>query len=82
MTIIADRVKVIVSAELGVGTVAVSDRLDRDLGADSHDRQSLTLALEDAFGFEIPDRESQHFVTVGDVITFIERHIQKLAAST
>ena len=44
-----------------------------DLGADSLDRVELVMALEDEFDLEIMDSESEKFVTVADVVAFIER---------
>jgi acyl carrier protein len=43
-----------------------------DLGADSLDRVELVMALEDEFDLEIMDSESEKFVTVADVVAFIE----------
>ncbi len=43
-----------------------------DLGADSLDRVELVMALEDEFDLEIQDSESEKFLTVKDVVEFIE----------
>ena len=43
-----------------------------DLGADSLDRVELVMALEDEFDLDIMDSESEKFVTVADVVAFIE----------
>jgi acyl carrier protein len=43
-----------------------------DLGADSLDRVELVMALEDEFDLEIQDSESEKFLTVADVVAFIE----------
>ena len=43
-----------------------------DLGADSLDTVELVMALEDEFDLEIMDSESEKFVTVADVVAFIE----------
>ena len=76
---IEERVKNVVGDELGIAReVAPVERLE-DLGADSHDRQSLTLALEVEFDVEIPDGDGQTLETVGDVVRYIER---RTAAAT
>lgn len=72
---IEDRVKNVVGDELGIAReVAAIERLDL-LGADSHDRQSLTLALETEFDIAIPDADGQQLETVGDITTYVERRI-------
>lgn len=76
---VTERVCDVVCEELGVTEAPTSASIDRDLGADSHDRQSLTLALEDAFGIEIPDRDAQGLKTVGEIAAYIE---QRIAATT
>lgn len=45
------------------------------LGADSADRFSLTLALEDEFGIEITDRDAVGLKTVGEISAYIERQL-------
>ena len=70
---IADRVKDIVEQELGVNNVSSGAVLETDLNADSADRLSLTLALEDAFTLEISDADAQQLLTVSDIVSYIER---------
>ncbi|MCL6622375.1 MAG: acyl carrier protein [Syntrophobacterales bacterium] len=43
-----------------------------DLGADSLDLVELIMAMEEEFGYEIPDEEAEKLRTVGDVISFIK----------
>ena len=45
-----------------------------DLGADSLDIVELIMALEEEFGYEIPDEEAEKLLTVGDVAKYIEDH--------
>ena len=47
-----------------------------DLGADSLDIVEFTMAIEDEFGFAIPDDEAERLRTVGDAIQFISNHTQ------
>jgi len=43
-----------------------------DLGADSLDRITLVMALEDAFKQQIPDSEVAQLTTVGATVAYIE----------
>ena len=42
-----------------------------DLGADSLDIVELVMAMEEEFGFEIPDDEAENIRTVGNAIDYI-----------
>lgn len=41
------------------------------LGMDSLDRLEMTIFLEDAFGYELPDAETEKWMTVKDAIDWI-----------
>lgn len=45
-----------------------------DLKADSLAVVELVLALEEAFGIEIPDEDTEKIRTVQDAISYIETH--------
>jgi acyl carrier protein len=45
-----------------------------DLGADSLDTVEIIMAIEEAFGLEIPESEQEKIRTVGDAISYIEKH--------
>ena len=47
-------------------------RLTEDLEIDSLTKVELALAMEDAFGFYLPDNELETIVTVSDAISLIE----------
>jgi acyl carrier protein len=47
-------------------------RLTEDLEIDSLTKVELALAMEDAFGFYLPDEELENIVTVGDAIALVE----------
>ena len=40
--------------------------------ADSLDQVELVMALEEAFGAEIPDEDAEKLTTVGDAIAYVE----------
>ena len=47
-------------------------RLTEDLEIDSLTKVELALAMEDAFGFYLPDEELENIVTVSDAVALIE----------
>ena len=69
-----DRIKKIVVDQLGVkpDQVTPEAKFIEDLGADSLDTVELVMALEEEFGNEIPDEETEKLVTVGHVVSYIE----------
>jgi acyl carrier protein len=75
MSDIADRVKKIISEQLGVDLEKVTDTvgLTDDLGADSLDLVELTMAFEEEFDIEIPDDEAEAAQTAGDVVRLLEK---------
>jgi len=50
--------------------------LGDDLEIDSLGRVELALALEDAFGFYLPDDELENISTVSDAVSLIESKLQ------
>jgi len=73
---IETKVKAIVVRQLGVkdDEVKLEKAFIDDLGADSLDIVELIMAMEDEFGFEIPDEEAEGIRTVGDAVTYIGTH--------
>ncbi len=73
---IAERVKKIVVAYLGVDETKVMDNSSfmDDLGADSLDVIELARAFEDEFGCEISDDAAKRIMTVKDTVEFIEQN--------
>lgn len=53
--------------------VTLESKFVDDLGADSLDIVELTMGLEDEFGVSISDKEAEKLVSVGDVVSFIEK---------
>jgi len=52
--------------------VTLETALGEDLGVDSLDAVELNMALEEAFDISIPDEELAKFVTVQDIVTYID----------
>lgn len=73
---IFDKVKKVVVEQLGVSESEVTEKSSYvdDLGADSLDTVELVMALEEAFGLEIPDEEAEKIKTVGDTVKYIMEH--------
>lgn len=71
-----EKVKSIITEQLGVDESEVTPEADfvDDLGADSLDTVELVMALEEEFGIEISDEDSEKIKTVGDVIKYIDEH--------
>ncbi len=73
---IEERVKKIVAEQLGVKEEDIKNEssFTDDLGADSLDTVELVMALEDAFGTEIPDEEAEKITTVQLAIDYVKSH--------
>ena len=69
------KVKQIVVNQLGVDEKAVIGKAKfiEDLGADSLDIVELVMAMEEAFGVDIPDEEAENIRTVDDAVGFIKK---------
>ena len=50
--------------------------LTKDLEIDSLGMVELALAIEDSFGFYIPDEELENVSTVGDAVSLIESKLR------
>ncbi|MCS6912488.1 MAG: acyl carrier protein [Myxococcales bacterium] len=73
---VESKVRQIICAQLEVAPekVTLESSFTEDLKADSLAVMELVLALEEAFGIEIPDEDTEQIKTVRDVISYIESH--------
>ncbi len=72
----AAKVKDIIINELGVDPEKVTPEASfvDDLGADSLDTVELVMAFEEEFTIDIPDEDAEQMRTVGEAISYIEKH--------
>ncbi len=70
-----DKVKETIVSTLGCSAdeVTLEAKITDDLGADSLDAVELSMALEEEMGVSIPDDQLAQFVTVGDIVSFLEK---------
>lgn len=77
MSEIAERVKAIIVEKLSVSETEVTNEASftNDLGADSLDTVELIMEFEKEFDIQIPDADAETIGTVGDAISYIEKHV-------
>ena len=73
---ILEKLKAIVSEQLEIDaeSITADTRLNEDLNADSLDVVEILMALEDEFGVEIPDEETEKMKPIGDVVDYIQNN--------
>ena len=71
-----DKIRDIIVEQLSVSESAVTmdTNLMKDLEADSLDAVEIIMAIEDEFGFEIPDEDAEKSQLVGDLVRYVEEH--------
>ncbi|MWA22876.1 acyl carrier protein [Burkholderia pseudomallei] len=71
---VEQKIKKVVADQLGLNEaeIKLTDSFTTDLGADSLDRVELIMALEDALGISIPDKDSEKLETVQQVIDYMQ----------
>ncbi|MCE2711180.1 MAG: acyl carrier protein [Cryomorphaceae bacterium] len=76
MSDIKSKVISIIVDKLGVNESEVTDAASftNDLGADSLDTVELIMEFEKEFNIAIPDDQAENIQTVGDAISYIEKH--------
>ena len=59
--------------------ISVEHSLTHDLEIDSLASVEIMVSIEDNFGCTLPDEVMKKFVTIGDVVSFIERESAPVA---
>lgn len=69
-----ERVKKILVDTLNVdeSVITLEAELEKDLGINSLDVYELVVSFEEEFNIEIEDETARTFVTVGDIIKFLD----------
>lgn len=72
-----DRVKDIVAGQVGLQPAEVTEdkRLEPDLTLDSLDHVELMMALEEEFGIEISDEDACAWITIRDVVRYLDNRL-------
>ncbi len=55
--------------------VSINDSFMDDLDADSLNAVEIIMAVEEEFNEEIPDEDSENFVTVGHLVEYIKKRL-------
>jgi acyl carrier protein len=70
--IMLERVQSIIAKFTEAEEITPESALAADLGLSSFDLVSIVAEFEDEFDLEVPDRDIPGFVTVGDILRYIE----------
>ncbi len=70
-----EEVKAVLIKQLKLKDVQVlpESRFKEDLGADSIDTLQLLMTIEEDYGITIPDEKLTSFVTVQDIVDYLEK---------
>ena len=73
-----ERIRDYLAYQLDIEAEKITPESDiiNDFGADSLDVIDMITTLSDEFGVEIPDEEIENLHTVGDVVVYVEEHMQ------
>ena len=73
-----DQVSEIVVEQLGVtkGEAVPDANFIEDLGADSLDIVELLMAMENIFDIEIPDKDAEKILTIGDAFSYVRGRLE------
>ena len=59
--------------QIDAADITLDAKLSTDLGVNSIELADLIMLCEDKFGIEIKDEDIHNFVTVGDVVNYLEQ---------
>jgi acyl carrier protein len=72
------RVSEIIVEQLGVSRddIESESSFTDDLGADSLDLVEMVMAMEEEFGVEIPEEDSEKLQTFGDAVAYLKEKLE------
>ena len=59
--------------------ITLDSHLIKDCGLDSLDHVEVILAIEDEFGFEIPDEMAERLLTPRQIVQYVADHLDMYA---
>ena len=62
--------------------IKMDSRFIEDLGADSLDVMQIVMNLEEAFGIQIPEEDTEKIQTVGDAVQYIVQYTSSASAES
>ena len=71
---ILDKIKELVVDQTGISAdeITLETSLMSDIEADSLDAVEIMMAIEDEFEIKIPDEEAEKFLTIKDIVDYLE----------
>ena len=71
---ILDKIKELIVDQTGISAdeLDLNTSLMSDIEADSLDAVEIIMAIEDEFEIEIPDEEAEKFVTIRNIVDYLE----------
>ena len=72
-----EKIRKIISEQVDIEEekITMETSLLKDLEADSLKAVEILMEISDEFGIEISDEEAEKFQTVGDIVEYVEHHI-------
>jgi acyl carrier protein len=72
------RVSEIIIEQLGVSRddIETESSFVDDLGADSLDLVEMVMAMEEEFGVEIPEEDSEKLLTFGEAVAYLKEKLE------
>ena len=72
------RISEIIVEQLGVSRDDIESQssFTDDLGADSLDLVEMVMAMEEEFGVEIPEEDSEKLQTFGDAVAYLKEKLE------
>ena len=72
-----EKLKEIIALQLDIDaeSLTLDTKIIEDLGTDSLDVVEMLMSVEDEFEVEIPEEEIEDLKTIGDVVDYIQDHM-------